>query len=163
MITFAGLSREEHALYNPALTALLVGRAVQGHEQQYSAPSPIAVAILSTVMALQPSIRAALPKTTGSGIVRWAEENKLVRASNMQNASTLSRVVRPGLSLALQRGLVTVTPTGRLVVPPRVLPKSIAGDSDDLLNLQKAAFFLGRWLPSSGNLSTIMTLLGVRP
>lgn len=53
MSEFANLSREERALYNPAFTAVLTARAVQGHEVQYSQPCPIPVAVLSSVMALQ--------------------------------------------------------------------------------------------------------------
>ncbi|MYS84621.1 hypothetical protein GTZ85_31455 [Streptomyces sp. SID5474] len=65
------LSREERALYNPAFTAVLCTRAVQGHDKEYAAPCPLPVAVTAAVMALQPSIRAALPRTTGSGLMGW--------------------------------------------------------------------------------------------
>jgi hypothetical protein len=48
-------------------------------------------------------------------------------------------------------------------VAPGRLTKTINGATDQIQAIQKAAYLLGRWLPSTGSLSTVMTLLGVRP
>ncbi|MBF6445977.1 hypothetical protein IU434_28660 [Nocardia farcinica] len=48
------LSREERALFNPAFTALVCVRAVQGYETKYRAACPIPVAMTAAVMAFQP-------------------------------------------------------------------------------------------------------------
>jgi len=161
--TLTQLSREERALYNPAFTALVTCRAVQGHETQYSQSCPITVAVLAAVMALQPAVRRTLPKTFGSGLTRWLEENKGVKVAMSQNTTALAAVVRPGLLLALQSSMLHVDAQGQLTVAPRALKKTINGATDEVQDIQKAAYFLGRWLPSTGSLSTVMTLLGVRP
>lgn len=157
------LSREERALYNPAFTALITCRAVQGHEFQYSQPCPVAVAVLSAVMALQPSVRTTLPKSLNSGLNRWLEENKAVKVTMGQNATALAAVVRPGLLLALQTDVLRCDEAGHLNLTQGRLKKKITGSTGELLSIQKAAYMLGRWLPSTGSLSTVMTLLGVRP
>ncbi|ALC29799.1 three component ABC system middle component [Streptomyces sp. CFMR 7] len=156
-------SREERALYNPPFTALVTCRAVQGHEFQYSQPCPITVAVLSAVMALQPTVRRTLPKSLNSGLTRWLEENKAVKVAMSQNATALAAVVRPGLLLALQSEAVHVDEAGKLTVARGRLTKTINGATDEIQAIQKAAYLLGRWLPSTGSLSTVMTLLGVRP
>ncbi|TDQ54393.1 three component ABC system middle component [Actinorugispora endophytica] len=163
MNAFTQLSREERALYNPPFTALVTCRAVQGHEFQYSQPCPIAVAVLSAVMALQPAVRRTLPKSLNSGLTRWLEENKAVKVTMSQNATVLAAVVRPGLLLALQSEAVHVNEAGKLTVAPSRLTKTINGATDEIQAIQKAAYLLGRWLPSTGSLSTVMALLGVRP
>ena len=163
MNTLAELSREERALYNPAFTALLTSRAVQGYETQYGRSCPIAVAVLAGVMALQPAVRRTIPKSVNSGLTRWLEENKAVKVTMTQNATALAAVVRPGLLLALQREILHVDEQGQLTVAPKRLKKTINGATDEVQAIQKAAYFLGRWLPSTGSLSTVMTLLGVRP
>ncbi|MGW4958216.1 three component ABC system middle component [Nonomuraea sp. NPDC004186] len=163
MIDFIELSREERALYNPAFTALVVGRAVQGHQIQYEQPCPISVAVVSAVMALQPTIRQTLPKTIASGLMRWLEENKNIKISMTQNATSLAAVVRPGLLLALQTAVLHCTDDGHLGVRPGTLPRAISPGTDEFVAIQKASYMLGRWLPSIGSLSTVMTLLGVRP
>ena len=163
MSTLSEFSREERALYNPAFTALVTSRAVQGHETQYGRSCPIPVGVLAAVMALQPTIRGTMPKTVKSGLTRWLEENKGVKVTVSQNATALAAVVRPGLLLALQSDILHVDEEGRLTVAPGQLTKTINGATDQVVAIQKAAYFLGRWLPSTGSLSTVMTLLGVRP
>ncbi|SEQ97829.1 three component ABC system middle component [Streptomyces radiopugnans] len=163
MIGFTDLSREERALYNSAFTGLVTARAVQGHQDHYRRRCPVAVAVLSAVMALQPSIRHALPNTTRSGLIRWLEENRAVKVAMADNATALSAVVRPGLLLALQTQMLYCADDGRLGVTTGRLKKVITGGTDEVIAIQKAAHMLGRWLPSAGSLSTVMTLLGVRP
>lgn len=163
MIDLDELSREERALYSPAFTGLVVCRAVQGYRERYGQPCPVVVAVLSAVMAIQPSIRAMLPKTISTGLIRWLEENKPARVSMMQNAEALSGVVRLGLLFALQTGTLACDETGALTLRPATLANSIRGGTEDSQAVQRAAYMLGRWLPSSGDLSTVMSLLGVRP
>jgi hypothetical protein len=159
MTSFVELSREERALYNPAFTALVVARAVQGHQDQYNQPCPITVAVLSAVMALQPSVRQILPRTIGSGLTRWLEENKAVKVTMAQNTTALAAVVRPGVLLALQTDVLQCDDAGRLGVTAGTLKKGITGRTEETVAIQKASHMLGRWLPSTGSLSTVMTLL----
>lgn len=163
MSEFSTLSRDERALYNPAFTGLLAARSVQGHQAEFSAPCPVVVATLAAVMALQPAILTALPRSTASGLHRWVQENPSVRTSMALNATALAEVVRPGLLVALQSGLLACNAQGRLHVPQGALKQAITGGSDAVVAAQKAARLLGRWLPSTGSVGTVMTLLGVRP
>ncbi|MFD9607006.1 three component ABC system middle component [Streptomyces sp. NPDC059970] len=156
------LSREERALYNPAFTAVLCTRAVQGYAKEYAAPCPLPVAVTAAVMALQPSIRAALPATTGTGLMSWLDANDAVRIAMTRNAGALAAVVRPGLLFALQSSILRCTSDG-LTLVPRALTKTVRGDTEQSAAVQKAAVQLGRWLPSTGSLSTVLTLLGVKP
>ncbi|MFD3728853.1 three component ABC system middle component [Streptomyces sp. NPDC058671] len=156
------LSREERALYNPAFTALLCTRAVQGHEKQYDAACPLPVAVVAAVMALQPSIRGVLPGTTKTGLMRWLDTNEAVRIAMGRNAAPLAAVVRPGLLFALQTGSLRATGEG-LSLAAGATTKAIKGATQQTINIQNAALLLGRWLPSTGSLSTVLTLLGVKP
>lgn len=163
MTEFADLSREERALYNPAFTGLVVARAVQGHEDRYASPCPVVVAVVSAVMALQPAIRRALPRSTGSGLMLWLEEHKDVAVAMSRNATALSAVVRPGLLFALQSQSLHCDASGNLSTVPRAVSKKIANSGAESAAVQRASHLLGRWLPSTGSLSTVLTLLGVRP
>lgn len=154
------LSREERALFNPAFTGLVCVRAVQGYEKKYGSACPLPVAVTAAVMALQPSIRRALPATTGTGLMRWLDENEDVRIAMGLNATALATVVRPGLLFSLQTGVLSLQGSG-LTVPPRSV-KAFAYGHQQHTAIQKAAQQLGRWLPSTGSISTVMTLLGVR-
>lgn len=161
-MTAAELSREERALYNPAFTAVLCTRAVQGYDKEYAAPCPLPVAVTAVVMVLQPSIRAVLPATTGTGLMGWLDENDAVRVAMTHNAASLAAVVRPGLLFALQSRILHCASDG-LTLVPRALAKTVKGGTEQSVAIQKAAVQLGRWLPSTGSLSTVLTLLGVQP
>ncbi|MEU7175236.1 three component ABC system middle component [Micromonospora tulbaghiae] len=163
VIDFAELSREERALYNPAFTAVAVTRAVQGYQAQYKRGCPITVAVLSVVMAMQPGIRRLLPATIRNGLTRWLEEHQTIKIAMAQNAEGLAAVVRPGLLLALQVRVLQIDQAGLLEVNPGAITKAITADTEETLAIQKASYMLGRWLPSTGSLGTVMTLLGVRP
>ncbi|WP_307680637.1 three component ABC system middle component [Streptomyces sp. V4I2] len=155
------LSREERGLFNPAFTALVCTRAVQGYEQQYATVCPLPVAVTAAVMALQPSIRAALPATLRTGLMGWLDANEAVRVAMGLNAAALAAVVRPGLLFALQSDVLRLQDSG-LTVAPRALGKTVKGGTEQNTAIQKAAVQLGRWLPSTGSISTVMTLLGVQ-
>jgi Family of unknown function (DUF6521) len=163
VISLAELSREERALYNPGFMAVVVSRAVQGYQARYSRPCPVAVATLAAVMALQTFIRRQLPKTTGTGLARWLEENKAIRVMMAQNTTALAAVARLGLLEALQTDVLRCDENGQLHLRPRRLTQSITGNTEEIRAIQRASHMLGRWLPSTGSLSTVMTLLGVRP
>ncbi|AQU68735.1 three component ABC system middle component [Streptomyces niveus] len=163
MTDFNALSRDERALYNPGFTGLAVVRAVQGHQTEFGTPCPVAIATLAAVMALQPMVRTALPRSTASGLHRWVQEHRAVRASMALNATAIADVVRPGLLMALQSSTLACDAEGHLHVPNKAMKKAITGGSADVIAVQKAALLLGRWLPSAGSTSTVMTLLGVRP
>ena len=156
------LSREERALYNPAFTAVLCTRAVQGYDKEYAAACPLPVAVTASIMALQPAIRTALPATTGTGLMGWLEANEHVRIEMSRNATVLATMVRPGLLFALQSRVMHCTAAG-LIPVPRALAKTISGGTPQTRTIQQAALMLGRWLPSTGSLSTVLTLLGVQP
>jgi len=154
------LSREERALFNPAFTALVCVRAVQGYEKKYRSACPLPVAVTAAVMAFQPSIRAVLPATTGTGLMGWLDENEAVRVAMSLNATALAAVVRPGLLFALQSGVLRLQGS-ELTVKPRAV-KALEDGPEQHTTIQKAAQQLGRWLPSTGSISTVLTLLGVQ-
>lgn len=156
------LSREERALYNPAFAAVLCTRAVQGYDKQYAGPCPLPVAVTSAVMALQPSIRTVLPATTGTGLMGWLDDHDEVPVAMARNAATVASVVRPGLLFALQ-GRVLELGEGGLTLVAGALSKTVRGETEQSVAIQKAAVQLGRWLPSTGSISTVLTLLGVKP
>ncbi|MEU5385038.1 three component ABC system middle component [Kitasatospora cineracea] len=154
------LSREERALFNPAFTALVCVRAVQGYEKKYRSACPLPVVVTAAVMAFQPSIRAVLPATTGTGLMGWLDKNEAVRVAMGLNATALAAVVRPGLLFALQSGVLRLQGSGLTVTPLAV--KALKDGPEQHTMIQKAAQQLGRWLPSTGSISTVLTLLGVQ-
>ncbi|WP_026423306.1 three component ABC system middle component [Actinokineospora inagensis] len=154
-------SREERALYNPAFLALVCARVVQGHAQKHQPGCPLPLVLTASIMALQPAVRALLPRSNAS-MTEWAESNGAVRVYMSTNTPGLLTVVRPGLLFALQNRVLFLE-AAALTLRDKAIPKGIRNRSAEATAVQKAAHMLGRWLPTGGSTATVLTLLGVRP
>ncbi|GAA4089693.1 three component ABC system middle component [Nonomuraea soli] len=162
MAVFESLSREERNLYNPAFAGLLVARTAQGYEEENGLGCHISLAVLAPVMALTAPVRTALPRTTSATPVNWIERESTARIHLQAAAPLLGPLVRDGLLLGLQAGALTLDGRRRIQAAKRI-PKRITGGTPEVVQIQKASVFLGRWLSRAGDLPTIFTLLGVRP
>jgi hypothetical protein len=162
MTTMSSWSHEERALFNPAFTALVSARVVQGHATKHGRVCPLPIVVAAAVMALQPAVRALLPSTSGANMPKWAEDHEQVRVHMATNAPALSEVVRPGVLFALQTEILAMN-SGGLTLRERAIPAGIKGAAPAVVAIQKAAHMLGRWLPTAGDTAMVLTLLGVRP
>jgi hypothetical protein len=162
MSSFDLLSREEQNLNNPAFTALLVARAVQGYEQENGSACPVPLAVLAPVMALTSQLRAVLPTSISTTTVNWIEREASARVHLTQAVPHLGPIVKAGVLFGLKVRAVEIV-EGHLLRSTGKLRKSIVGDTAEVVEIQKASLFLGRWLSRAGNTRTIFTLLGVRP
>jgi hypothetical protein len=162
MTLMSSWSHEERALFNPAFTALVSARVVQGHATKFGYRCPLPIVVTAAVMALQPAVRALLPGTTNASMPKWAEDTEQIRVHMATNAPALSEVVRPGVLFALQMGILAVESAG-LILQRRVIPATVTGATPTVVAVQKAAHMLGRWLPTAGDTAMVLTLLGVRP
>jgi len=162
MVALDFLSREERNLYNPAFAGLLVTRAVQGYEQENGPGCHVLLAVLAPVMALTAPVRAVLPRRISSTTVNWIARESEARVHLQQAAPLLGPLVREGLLLGLRSGALELYERF-LVRSSGQIPKKISGETTEVIQIQKASLFLGRWLSKAGDLPTIFTLLGVRP
>ncbi|GAA0263549.1 DUF6521 family protein [Saccharothrix mutabilis subsp. mutabilis] len=155
-------SSEERALFNPAFTAMVCARVVQGHAAKHGPACPLVIVMTSAVMALQPAVRTLLPRSTSASMPKWAEDNEVVRVHMAANTRGLVGAVRPGLLFAMQTGVLVVE-SSALSLRRRAIPVALPDTASEATAIQRAAHMLGRWLPTVGATATILTLLGVRP
>nr|BFE62465.1 DUF6521 family protein [Dactylosporangium thailandense] len=155
------LSREERNLYNPAFAALIATRVVQGFNREYDGGCHIVLTTLAGVMAFLRPVRDALPTRITTTAVNWIEREDDPRIYLAQAAPFLGPIVRDGVVVALQNRTL-VLDGARLHLTDRASTR-ITASTDEVVGIQRAAIFLGRWLPRVGDEKTILTLLGVRP
>ncbi|MEU9504814.1 three component ABC system middle component [Micromonospora sp. NPDC048170] len=156
------LSREERSLYNPAFVGILVIRATQGYEAERGRGCHMALAATAATMSLTPQVRFSLPKSTAANAVSWIEKESEAMAFLAQSVPAYSPLVRNGMLHAMRMRALVLAPPSALHAT-RVVPKLIKGETSETIEIQRAAYFLGRWLPQAGSMSTILSLLGVRP
>jgi hypothetical protein len=162
MTTPVGWSREERVLFNPAFTALVCCRVVQGHASKHTPACPLPIVFVAAIMALQPSVRGLLPRNTNASVPTWVEGNEEVRVHMAANSQGLMNVLRPGLVLALQTEMLALE-SSDLILRKGAISAAISGSAPEVVAIQRTAHMLGRWLPTAGTTATVLTLLGVRP
>jgi hypothetical protein len=94
--------------------------------------------------------------------VNWIERESAARVHLNQSVPHLGPIVKSGLLFALKAQVLELV-EGQMVRSTGRIRKAIRGDTEEVIELQKASLFLGRWLSKAGDTSTIFTLLGVRP
>jgi len=147
----------EATLLNPALFATSLSVAARAYEQRAERLMIWPLAFLVPPLVLHRPTREALPATIATHLPTWIGRQPLIRAGFPARAKQLTPLTREGLRLGLRTGVLSIDAggvRGSLDVPD--------GDGD-LVDVLKAAKFLGRWLPKVERPSSVFALLGVRP
>jgi hypothetical protein len=153
---------EEIVLFNPAFVALLYVRTVQGWTSETGEDGvPFHFAHLAVAMTLHTPTRRAIPDRMNANFVDWIQRNPEVAARLPKSAQALGPLLRGGLLFALSSDVCRWRPPNVLMIDRGA--KSIRGESEEVIACQRAARFLGRWLPKSGSAASIFGLLKVRP
>lgn len=151
----------ERALFNPAFVGLLIARAVRGNADYNADPLSLPIAFVAVSMALDERIRDSLTYNVRSNLNAWIRGHPGQHARVGELAPQMTDRIRRGLIFILSSGHVEIL-SGRLSVGPAPIIASIGGNSTDMAAAQRAARYLGRWLPTAGPAPSTLALLGVR-
>jgi hypothetical protein len=152
---------EEAALFNPAFVSILVTRIVEGHRRESDRDPTLPIVFVATAIALDGQVRSTLTMTVRSHLGAWKYGNPAAAARIPQLCRVHRDNFRRGLMFGLHHRLVIIDGS-HLSVGTTTLRKSLGGFSQDVEEGQRAAFFLGRWLSTSGPTASVMAILGVR-
>lgn len=156
------LPREEKYLYNPAFLALLIIRTTGGHQSQMNAPIPIPLLFLALSISLNRPFRRILPKSVATNLVRWTQDHPEVRVLTPLRTVSAMDLYREGLLYALATKACSVEGAAITLRSKKPLPAP-QGRTDEVIQCQRAAFFMGRWMARSGSPGTVLALFGLRP
>jgi hypothetical protein len=149
------------AMLNPALVALLLAAAAEGHARDTGQGVPVVLSFVAAPMVLHRGTREALPASTATHLATWVSRNPVLRAGLPQRAVGLVEPVRAGLRFGLAHNVLVIDhdrlsavarKRSRGVRPPRQL--------DEIL---RKANLVGRWLAKTDSPATVLALLGVAP
>lgn len=143
-------------MLNPALLAVLLREATGGYVEGRG-PMAWPLAFAAAPLVLHGPTRRALPKRASQHLSTWAQGHTELVAGLPARARSLAPPVRAGLRTGLRTGLLALDDGG--LVPGAALGRG----NGALLELQRAAALVGRWLGRSGEPSTVFALLGLRP
>jgi hypothetical protein len=142
--------------------ALLLRRAVEGHLEEAKTPMPLVLAYPIAGIALYPPARDALTNLITSNLVAWTTRNPRLRGELPMRMISLVPFVNEGLLFGLSVGVVVLS-DATLTLGSVGPTKALGGESSEVVTAQRAAKYLGRWLPRAGSPAIVLALLGVRP
>jgi len=137
--------------------AVLLREATGGYVEGRG-PMAWPLAFAAAPLVLHGPTRRALPRRSSQHLSRWAQGHSDLVAGLPVRARSLAPPVRAGLRTGLRTGLLALD-DGALVPGAA----SLARGTGRLLELQRAAALVGRWLGRSDEPSTVFALLGLRP
>lgn len=161
-VAWSERTTEEQALLNPSFIALLLGRAISGHETEADgAGLPFPYAFIIVPIVLHPETRRSLPSVVTSSLAAWLPHHALEREMLGIRARELRRYVQEGIYWGLRSDLFMLEGAAlNSGEAPRARRFRSNGDFDECL---KKALFLGRWLARAGHVPTVLGMWGVRP
>lgn len=158
-------SVEDRRLLNPAFTGSIILRTAHGFIKEANTGLPYIYAFLVLPFILHPETRELLPNSVVTKIITWAERNTNIVTLFPRRVADLAPSTRDGLFLATTTGMARLGAVA--CIEPILNEKQIASyerncGSDEVAAILKKAFFLGRWLATSGTSATVLATMGIR-
>jgi hypothetical protein len=157
---------EEQRLLNPGFCSLLLWHSASGFRKESgsSEPMPFAETFLVLPAVLHSETRNSLPRTIATSLALWASENPVSRAIIADRARLLVPFTKEAIMFGSQHGLLSFSGAGILADGPsyRKIASADSG-SAEVQSCMKHAAFVGRWFAKTGDVETVMALLGVQP
>ena len=157
------LPREEAFLFNPAFLAVLLARACEGYEAEKESPMPITLGFVSLSLALHRPTRLRFPRAVSTNLLRWTLDNPDLLATAPTRANALVPLLRNGLLFALANGVCSLASHASISVAPDADLPSARGITNEVVECQRSAQFVGRWFGRAGSQETVLAVLGIRP
>ncbi len=157
---------EEAYLFNPAFGATLIAETVDDYREKAKRSLPFAVAFLVLPIVLHESTRKALPKSTLTALLPWAQDHRESLVGFAERVRQLKEVTRESILFGLQTEILAVEDDGSLVVGSKrkgVTIKRTPLFTDEVNECVERSGFLGRWFAASGPAANIFSTWGVTP
>jgi hypothetical protein len=159
-------SSEESALLNPGFCANLLWHAARGYERESTnAGLSFEESFLVLPFVLHRATRESLPRSTRTSLAVWLDEYPLTRGRLTNRARSLVSYTKEALLfggihgfIRIEHGKIFSDVNWRLAVK-----KSLKTSSDEVSECVNRAEFVGKWFASTGGVSTVLALIGVRP
>jgi Family of unknown function (DUF6521) len=153
---------EVAALLNPALIALLIIRAADGHDREAGAGLPFIYAPIIATLALYPDVRDTLTMNITTQFVAWIDRSSSIQIHLREKIADMVPIVNEGLIFGLASKVLRID-SGAIVRGDHGPTLGIRAETADMEEAQRAAYYLGRWLVRAGNPAGVCAMLGVAP
>jgi len=151
-------------LLNPAFLAALIWSCTEGYGSIDAQGIPYPLSFAAMPIVLHKSTRERLPRSISTSLAGWLGENPQVHVRFAERATSLVPLIKEGVLFGVNGQRLNISSSRIVAAPkPRSMARFLRESSGEVQHCMTKAKFVGRWFASSGDYTTVMTLLGVMP
>ncbi|MBW4420963.1 MAG: hypothetical protein KME13_17285 [Myxacorys californica WJT36-NPBG1] len=155
---------EQARLLNPAFLAALIWSCAEGYGSIDAQGIPYPLSFVTMPIVLHKSTRESLPRAISTSLPAWLGEKPQVHVRFAERATALVPLIKEGVLFGANGQMFNISSSRIVAAPrPRSMARFLRESSDEVQDCMTKAKFVGRWFASSGDYTTVMTLLGVMP
>lgn len=168
MMSWEERATEDLALFNPSFCAILLWEAVEGFSAEPPRPAHVEVESLYLVLplVLHGETRRSLPRSVRTSLASWVLTHPLLCLLIAERARALVPFTREAISFGGRYSLLTWAQNGMITTQPewrRKIDDYRVRSTVEVQDCIKKSAFVGKWFRRTGDASTTMATLGVRP
>ena len=164
IVPWSERSIEQARLLNPAFLAVLIWSCADGYNSVSQGGIPYPLLFVGMPIILHKPTRAILPSSIRTSMAVWLGRNTHVHIRFTERAVSLVPLVKEGVLFGVNGQLLSFASSQVVITSrPRSIHRFLRESSEEVQDCIRKAKFVGRWLASSGNYTTVMALWGVMP
>lgn len=164
LASWSDRSIEQARLLNPAFLAALIWSCAEGYGSIDAQGIPYPLSFVAVPVVLHKSTRESLPRAIRTSLAAWLGENPQVHVRFAERATSLVPLIKEGVLFGANGQMLNISSSRIVAAPrPRSMARFLRESSDEVQDCMAKAKFVGRWFASSGDYTTVMTLLGIMP
>jgi hypothetical protein len=150
-------------LLNPAFCGLLLADAACAYAQRRNEGLPYPLSFLVLPLSLHRETRGLLPATIRTKMHVWLQVNAQVRIGFASRCRHLVPYTKEAIVFGTVNGLLRVSSSGCLETSPGRRSSTRTSERCDVMECQRSAAFVGRWLASSTDVASVYMMWGIMP
>lgn len=168
MMSWEERATEDLALFNPSFCAILLWEAVEGYAAgpPRRAHAEVEPLYLVLPLVLHGETRRTLPRSARTSLASWVSTHPLLCLLIAERARVLVPFTREAINFGGRYSLLAWAQDGMITALPEWSQKIDdyrIRSTSEVQDCVKKAAFVGKWFRRTGDASTIMATLGVRP
>lgn len=150
-------------LLNPAFCGEVLRRCINSYQQTTTQPFPYPLTFLVLPIILHRRTRELISRRQRQSLHAWLQSHQEVKIGFAERTTELLSVTKEALIFLLQVNALTLNEHAELGVISYKRTSIQGQDEDEIVDCYRKAEIVGRLFAQAGTITTIYTILGVRP
>ncbi len=150
-------------LLNPSFCGEILRAVIKAYTKETSQGLPFTLTFLVLPILLNKETRERFPKSVSTKFYEWLEENAIVKIFIGTRIKNLVPYTREGIQFLIYYEAININNKAELELIPYRKKTIQYKNSNEIEDIYKKAEMLGKWLGRTGDITTIYSLIGIKP